>query len=290
MRLYISLAFVVLSTFLSSAFALQCDSPTGDREVANCLGIELIDSDKKINDIYKALMAAKTDEQKNELRVAQRAWLKKRDVECKLDAKEHNRDKWLSSILQDYAKTTCVVRFTRGRIGELEQMQSGTVAPTQKPDQASDTPDSTAFDGRKTTFHSKGKWYFEITVNFEEVIKIAPMVLSVGVQDDVSFTGTIYNIRSQDSKTESARIGIAADFDNGKIYISRNGVWINGVPGSNQGMDLKLGRDYAGVFIMSDNPFPYLFHNAVIPNFGGENPMAYALPAGYSPWRSQKLK
>ena len=298
MRLLLGLACIVMSAIWSPAFALQCDSPTGDREVANCLGIELIDSDKKINEIYKALITSKTEEQKHDLKVAQRTWLKKRDLECKLDSKEHNRDKWLSSILQDYAKTTCVVRFTRGRISELEAMQAGMVIPKQKPNPTLDAPSAkqlpgneTAYDGHKTTFHSNGKWYFEVTVNFGDVVKIAPMVLTVGVQNVTSFSGTIINIRSMDSNAEAARIGIAADLDNGKLYISRNGVWTNGDPGSNQGLDLKLGQEYAGGLVMSaDSPFPYFLHKAIIPNFGGDQPMAYALPVGYSPWRSQKLE
>jgi uncharacterized protein YecT (DUF1311 family) len=297
MRLLISLVCLTTCTFMSSAFALQCDSPNGDQEVAGCLGVELIDSDKKINDIYKALMATKSEEQRNDLRIAQRAWLKKRDVECNLDSKEHNRDKWLSIILQDYAKTTCVVRFTRGRISELEHMQSGVVAPKQKPEQPAEASGNkqlpgnpTAYDGRKATFHSNGKWYFEVTINPEEIVKIAPMVLSIGVSNVDSFSGTIFNIRQRDSVADSVRIGIAADLDNGKLYISRNGVWSNGVPGSNQGLDLKLGKDYAGVLNMSaDSSFPYFFRKAVIPNFGGDTPMAYALPDGYSPWRNQKL-
>ncbi len=295
MRLLNSIVFLVTCFFISSAFALQCDSPTGDQEVARCLGVELIDSDKKINDIYKELMGSKTEEQKNDLRVAQRAWLKKRDAECNLDSKEHNRDKWLSLILQDYAKTTCVVRFTRGRISELEHMQSGVVAPTQNPNEKTETAGNkklpaSAYDGHKTTFHSNGKWYFEVTLNPGEIVKIAPMVLSIGVSNQESFSGTIFNIRQRDSEVASVRVGIAADFDNGKLYIRQNGVWSNGVPGSNQGLDLKLGKDFAGVLILSaDSSSPYFSSKAVIPNFGGDTPMAYALPDGYSPWRNQKL-
>jgi len=65
--------------------------------------------------------------------------------------------------------------------------------------------------------------------------------------------------------------------------------WVGGERGSNRGQDLKLGSNYNAVLSVSTDSFePYLKRNAIIANFG-DKAMAYALPAGYRPWRSQTL-
>ena len=117
----------------SAAGAARCDNPQTNAEVAACLEEELRDSDVKINQTYQAIMRQLDDAKKRVLRTEQRAWLKKRDAACELDSKETNRERWLQALLKDYTKTVCVVRFTRTRGAELDQMLAARAAPAPSP-------------------------------------------------------------------------------------------------------------------------------------------------------------
>lgn len=297
MRLRISLhilAFAILSIAFR-AYAGECDDPKSSEAIAQCLGKDLRDSDAKINSSYKELMGKLSESDKAALRQAQRTWIKDRDSVCQLDTKERNREKWYKFLLRDYAKTVCVTRYTRQRTTQLDEMltrlspQQNNTPPRTNPAPPAPTNPDVAYDKRPATVHSNGKWYFELAVNYGETVKVEPCVLTVGVSDKQQFIGTLDNIRPRDSSKDILRYGFAVDLDNGKLYTSRNGAWVGGEPGSNQGQDLKLGKNYYASFMISaDAVTPYLERKAIVPNFG-DGAMTYALPAGYSPWRNKTV-
>jgi uncharacterized protein YecT (DUF1311 family) len=284
---------------LTSSFthAAECDDPKSSELIAQCLGQDLRESDIKINASYQELMKKLNETDKTNLRLMQRAWIKDRDMACQLDNKESNRERWYQALLKDYTKTVCVTRFTRQRTLALNAMLTpkadvpaintkpvAAIAPAAQP--TTQNVPSLAFDKRPVTLHSSGKWYFEFLVNYGEVVKIEPCVLTVGVTNFQWRSGILDNVRPKHAGKENMRYGFAVDLDNGKLYISRNGAWTNGEPGSNQGHDLKLGQNYFAQFSVSaDSPTDYLANQALVPNFG-DSPMAYALPAGYVPWRN----
>lgn len=277
------------------AYAGECDDPKSSVEIAQCLGKDLRGSDAKINSSYKELMGKLDEGDKAGLRQAQRAWIKDRDFVCQLDTREKNREKWYEFLLKNYAKTVCVTRYTRQRTTQLNEMlaklspQQSDTPPRVNPTPLAPTNSDVAYDKRPTTVHRNGKWYFELAVNYGESVKIEPYVLTVGVSDKQQFIGILDNIRPRDSNKDVLQYGFAVDLDNGKLYISRNGAWAGSEPGSNQGQDLKLGRNYYASFMISaDTVTPYLERKAIIPNFG-DGVMTYALPAGYSPWRNKAL-
>jgi uncharacterized protein YecT (DUF1311 family) len=295
----LALKLFAASVFAASvgANAAECDDPKTSDEIAQCLGKELRNSDARINSSYKELMGKLNDSDKIALRQTQRAWIKDRDSICKLDTKESNREKWYQALLQDYAKTVCVTRYTRKRTTDLESMLA-TLSPQHndanaRPNPVPPAPPPTAaspevaFDRRPATVHAKGKWYFELAVDYAKAVKIEPFVLSVGVKNDQTSIGILDNVRIRDAARNIMRYGFAVDLDNGKLYFSQNGNWVQGEPGSNSGHDLKLGRDYYASFMVSaDNVVPYLEQKAIVPNFG-DTAMTYALPAGYRPWRNR---
>ena len=302
MRLHISWHFIALA-ILSLAFrahAGECDDPKSSEEIAHCLGKDLRDSDSKINESYKELMGKLSESEKTNLRQTQRTWIKDRDSVCQLNTRETNREKWYESLLKDYSKTVCVTRYTRQRtadmgvmLAKLSPQKSASPSPANPASPATPSapaiPDI-AYDKRPATAHSSGKWYFELTVNYGESVTVGPCVVTVGVSDKLQYSGILDNIRPRDSGKNSLRYGFAVDLDNGKLYTSQNGEWLRGDPGSNGGVDLKLGRNYFAAFSVSaDSITPYLDRKAIVPNFG-DVAMAYALPAGYSPWRSKGLK
>ncbi|WP_313950460.1 lysozyme inhibitor LprI family protein [Accumulibacter sp.] len=291
---------LLLPAIAGGAHAGDCDDPTSSEEVAQCLGKDLRDSDATINSSYKELMGRLNEGDKANLRQAQRRWIKDRDAACQLDTKESNRERWYQALLKDYAKTVCVTRYTRQRTNELQAMlvtlspQQDTTPPQQRPSMpaspAAEKQSEAEYKKGPSTLHSSGKWYFEFAVNYGEVVRIEPCVLSVGVANKTLFTGMLVNIRQKKhADKDVVRYGFAVDLDNGKLYMSRNGVWVDGDPGSNLGYDLKLGREYhAGFTVSADSADPYLERKAIVSNYG-DSAMTYTLPAGYSPWRNQTV-
>lgn len=287
-------AIVLLGLLVSaSAMAQQCDSSSNADQTRACIGHELSESDHVINDVYAKVMQGRDAAGKAGLRAEQRAWLKERDDLCHLDNKIYDRDAWIAAILSDYMKTVCVVHLTRTRITSLQQM----LAPPNSVPSAAATPPKTpqtdaAFDGKAPTVHSTGKWYFEFTLNSAAIAAVMPSIIVLGVSDkERKVTGAMLSVTGHDPNAESMRIGIAVDLDNGKLYWSKNGAWQDGQPGSNMGTDLKTGRAYYSVFMISalEQKQQMLDSKAFIPNFG-DHPLAYALPDGYSPWRNQNLQ
>lgn len=305
MKFELLLAGLLTSMAITGAHAASCDAPSTSQETADCLGAELREADASINSAYQQLMLKLPEVEKASLRTAQRAWIKQRDATCKLDTKEGNRDRWYKVLLQDYGQTVCVTRFTRKRTAELSAMLSNAltlanetakssppvplVAPTPTPGLNPAKEIEHAFDGKRVTTHSSGKWYYEITVNYAEVVAIEPCVFNAGIAEGSHTFGVLDNVRAKDSGRNIMRYGFATDLDNGKLYLSKNGNWVGGDPGSNLGMDIKLGKTYYGVFgVSADSPAPYIQRRAIAPNFG-DTPMTYALPAGYRPWRDTRI-
>jgi uncharacterized protein YecT (DUF1311 family) len=294
----ITLTLFAASILVASigALAADCNDPKSSDDVVQCLGNELRESDARINVSYQELMNKLGDSDKTALRVAQRQWINARDSICSLDAKEKNRERWYQNLLKDYAKTVCVTRFTRKRTAELDsrlhdlflprrEAKAGSI-PVVRSAQRLAQGSAASNDGSPSRARSKGKWYFEVLVNYAEIVKIEPCVLTIGVWDKQHMTGILDNIRIRDAEKNTFLYGFAVDLDNGKLYVSRNGEWKQGEPGSNLGQDLKLGRAYyATLFTSTEAVSPYLEKWAIVPNFGDRH-MTYALPAGYSPWKN----
>lgn len=159
-------------------------------------------------------------------------------------------------------------------------------APTQSPD--------SAYDGKPSTVHATGKWYFEVNVDIGRVARIMPTTFAIGLADlsnrqNFSLVGTMTNIQAQDADRGIESYGIAADLDHGKIYVSKNGSWTSGAPGSDQGAEIKPGRDYHATFLVSAKQAnqQYLDSGAIVPNFG-DRPLQYDVPEGYLPWRASE--
>jgi len=280
--------FALGTLISSSVYAQQCDTSGNENQVRACIGQELRNSDRVINDLYARVMATRDHAKRIVLRNQQRAWLKERTDLCHLDSRIYNREAWIDNILSDDVKTVCVVHLTRSRIAALRAMQHSSVAPA--PLQAPQ-PSHLTYDRIPSTPHTSGKWYFEVTLNKGAIAAIMPTLIVLGVSDGHHATGTMENITSHPGAAESERIGIAADLDNGKLYIRRNGAWVGGAPGSARGTDLKLGQKYFGVFMVSavEQQQQMLTSGALVPNFGGR-PFAYTLPDGYRPWNDQNLR
>lgn len=270
------LGAVLLVAALPS-FGADCATGSSPVEVRACFAEELKSSDIRLNAAYSQLVSSSAAQTRESLKQEERDWIKQRDDVCHLDPAS-DRDAWLNGILDDQRKSICVLDITRFRIASLEKMQASPAAERD--------PYKQAFDRKPPTTHASGKWYFEVTVDPAMVAQISPTTFAVGLSDKSNLTGTIENISADDTEKHRILFGIAADLDNGKLYLRKNGEWIRGVPGSNQGQDLKLGRDYYAVFMVSAKKVnqQYLDSGAIRPNYG-DHPPTEALPEGYLPWR-----
>lgn len=280
-----SIAVLLLSFAQIATAHADCDGAATDAERAQCIGQELRTADKTINEIYQALRASRDDAGKAALRSQQIQWLKLRDQTCQSASKEPDREKWFDGLLTDFGKTVCVVRFTDQRVAELKAQQTAAAAPAAPASPASPaTPPAVAteadvYDLVANHRPMTGKWYFEAKIDVGTLAKINESTIFIGVQGaGFGTAGTIQTIRKRNADTGSKNIGIAFDLDIGKIYIREDGAW-QGVPGSANGLDLKLGRAYVAK-LSSSVSLTGLPPSVVDVNFGAK-PFVYALPDGY---------
>ncbi len=298
-------AMAVLAAVPAIARA-DCVSPATDSERAQCIGHDLRDSDVLINETYGQLRARLSPQGQNDLRGQEIAWIKARAQTCHVDTKEPDRDKWIANLLKDFDKTVCVVRFTNRRIAELQEQQaalshSASSVPAPLPPLEKSSPTAPALPapssataentvpaggdvyGLVAQKHvSRGKWYFEISLDRGEIAKDASAAIFIGVKGiGFSDVGTLQTVHRRDIGQPKVNVGIGVDLDSGKLYIRVNGAWTE-EPGSADGSDLKLGRPYLSLLNSSVPLNAYLDHGLVEVNFGQKG-FVYTLPDGYQP-------
>jgi len=274
-----------------SAAQAQCDNPKTSEQRAQCVGDELRGADHTINRVYGDLMKSLSPPDRVTLRDEQRAWIKNRDLTCGITWSKGDREAWLQDLLRDYQKTVCIVRLTNERVQALNNYQkNNSVAPPAAAEAGSDgTPVYELFTREpKTT----GKWYFEVKVDEPAIQKAAEATFSTGIMQAAVATGaanerggsygSLITVRRIDKVVEIYTLGFAIDLDNAKLYISKNGTWFVGTPGSSGGVDLLHGRAYKGLFSSSVSLNQFLSSHMIDVNFG-ERAFAYHLPDGYSP-------
>ena len=282
---------LLLALTASSAHA-QCDNPKTSAQRAQCVGDELRGSDRTINRVYGDLMKSLSPDDRITLRNDQRSWIKMRDQDCGITWSKGDREAWLADLLRDYQKTVCVVRFTNDRVQSLYSYQkSNSVAPAAfAPAAGSDT--APVYDLFTLEHKTKGKWYFEVTVDEPGIQKLADATFSIGVLQLViengvvnkqgAMNGSLITIRHTDNNVARYALGYAIDLDNAKLYVRKNGEWENGLPGSSGGLNLTLGRESVGILYSSVPIDNFLKSRLLDVNFG-ERGFAYSLPDGYSP-------
>ena len=284
-----SIAFFFLLAIapIPVTLAKECDRPQTSEAVARCLGNELRQSDVKINDIYKRLMGRLDETERAKLRDEQRAWLKERDEVCILDQRISNREKWLRDVLTDYRKTVCVTRYTRYRAAELEKMLANLKAASSAPnDLARQTPPKTEqskYQIASTTVRNQGHWYFDVTVYARDIARLGFNALWLGCWEGNTntSTGMIVYVRDEKGAPGNIRYGFALDLDAGRLYISTNGAWPNGEPGSARGIPAKVGGEYR-CGVESTMPIgPLIERGLLAVNYGIPHAFPYRIPSGF---------
>lgn len=293
------------NTKSGAAEARRCSSAD---DGASCLADELWRTDVEINNVYRNIMAGLDAAARKNLRTQQRTWIKSRNAACSLDGNQPNRQKWIAYVLSDKARAVCVVRMTKERLTQLseldEPLADGRTPAEPLKIETTIKPARSNLDYMKssTENHARGKWYFEIQVDHGKIRKELEASLFIGIQGEQTNFGTMYHIRPQDLVLEMGKgqsvtvvggnlgdgvhlpkvtVGIAADLDNGKLYVRRDGQWRSGLPGSSTGIDVKLGRSYKAS-ITSSVPMANLVEQGIVTVNFGDRTFADPVPDGYA--------
>ena len=115
------LAIGTTSVFVQSgrsvmAQQLNCDRPQGDVEVRACIRFRYELADKRLNEVYKQLIAKLSKEEKALLSESQLGWIKVRDNTCEFEVYRNRGGSGFQGFLNE-----CLERATKQRTAELEK-------------------------------------------------------------------------------------------------------------------------------------------------------------------------
>jgi uncharacterized protein YecT (DUF1311 family) len=99
-----------------NAQQLNCDRPQGDIEVRACIRFRYELADKRLNELYKQLIAKLSKEEKALLSEAQLGWIQQRDKTCEFEVYKNRGGTGYQGFLNE-----CLERSTKQRIAELEK-------------------------------------------------------------------------------------------------------------------------------------------------------------------------
>ena len=98
---------------------LNCDRPQTEVEVRACIRLRYEAADKRLNDVYKQLIAKLSKEDKALLLEAQLGWIKQRDYTCEFEVYRNRGGSGFQGFLNE-----CLERSTKQRTAELEKFSA----------------------------------------------------------------------------------------------------------------------------------------------------------------------
>ncbi len=98
----------------------ECANAMSQAEITACSVIDYKNADEALNGTYKVIMPAITNPQREQLRNAQRAWIKFRDANC-----EHQAFDTRGGSIYQAVKNDCLTRVTLARVEELKRIYPG---------------------------------------------------------------------------------------------------------------------------------------------------------------------
>lgn len=118
MRLRLALPLVFAAVLPAVPAIADCGDDGNTRQMIACEQEELARADKKLNEVYRSVVAVvKEDEKKlNLLRDAQRKWIAFRDALCRLEG-----DSARGGTLEPLLETACLATQTKDQVRRLEE-------------------------------------------------------------------------------------------------------------------------------------------------------------------------
>ena len=95
---------------------INCDRPQGDVEVRACIRLRYELADKRLNEVYKQLIANLSKEEKALLSESQLGWIKLRDNTYEFEVYRNRGGSGFQGFLNE-----CLERATKQRTAELEK-------------------------------------------------------------------------------------------------------------------------------------------------------------------------
>lgn len=266
---------------------IDCSNPKPE-DASTCARTNLVRSDRDLNSAYKWLAGNLAPAEFAKLKSDQIAWIRERNNVCKLSSDDTRGEYWFSKILKNPTKSTCVMRYSKARVVELNGMiekQKSLISIASHPPQD--------YIHYSEVAHEHGLWYFEVLVNVGEIARTTPVDVTSSCRPSnpneyLPSVGFHTTYKPMVNITGENLIGLAVDLNKGKLYSSMNGIWQHGKPGSSDGMDISLGRTWR-CGIQSNEPVENLLKRKFIEvNFGGK-PFVYAPPPEYKAYRGEPI-
>ena len=95
---------------------INCDRPQGDVQVRACIRFRYEAADKRLNEVYKQLIANLSKEEKALLSESQLGWIKVRDNTCEFEVYRNRGGSGFQGFLNE-----CLERATKQRTAKLEK-------------------------------------------------------------------------------------------------------------------------------------------------------------------------
>jgi uncharacterized protein YecT (DUF1311 family) len=111
------LALVLCIFYTEISSAVECNQASTELGMRQCVTEEYSKLDKQLNKIYSEYRGRLNDVQKQQLKEAQLAWVKFRDLACKFEASGVE-----GGSAHQMVVTQCLSQKTRGRISEIERL------------------------------------------------------------------------------------------------------------------------------------------------------------------------
>lgn len=267
-----------IARFAAAGLSLVCASVAsqtseGPRPPADMAA--LVAQDAELNAAYRAAEKASAGDAATELRAAQRKWIQARNELCGLTTREAAARDWPANL--QGAKADCVMRVTQVRLAALRQHRP--VASLQ-----GFTDHDKLLPIQEYTFpigKSTGKWYAEIEVNRDVLVRQGDRRLHLGLDNVDGFYALSGDARLQpEGQTEV--FGLAVDLDAHQLY------WRSSVEAAGRGVPLNQGTKPYALKVKSDRDLEFLLSRGQVRINPGQRPFKYAIPAGYLPWHAPK--
>jgi uncharacterized protein YecT (DUF1311 family) len=107
----------VLVCISADAFAANCRYPKSQSEMTACAGQEYALLDKKLNEAYSQYRSHLSESQKNQLKDAQLAWIRYRDLSCDFESSAVE-----GGSAYQMVRYGCLAEKTKGRLQEITRL------------------------------------------------------------------------------------------------------------------------------------------------------------------------
>lgn len=109
------MATLYLSALASAAPAADCGDEQTQTDMNLCAARDYADVDRQLNEVYREYRKRLSDDQKRQLKDAQRAWIEFRDRSCDFESSGVE-----GGSVHPLIRNSCLAGMTRARIEQLD--------------------------------------------------------------------------------------------------------------------------------------------------------------------------